>query len=119
MAMWLISELFEKDNPYYLFRANQQQVGTKIYSLTQCSLSVNECDWHIFTVKDERINTHFLTLMLPMLQFSLNVYRRKLMKPGGPAHEIVTKTVHKTVPEDVGGGEVLGGWEEMQEVAGL
>ena len=26
---------------------NQQKAGTKIYSLTQCSLTVNECDWPI------------------------------------------------------------------------
>ena len=34
----------ERDNPYYFFPANQQKAGTKIYSLTPCSLSVNECD---------------------------------------------------------------------------
>ena len=34
----------ERDNPYYFFRANQQQEGTKIYLLTPSisSLSVNE-----------------------------------------------------------------------------
>ena len=44
---------FERDYPYYFFRANQQQAGTKIYSLTQCSLSMNECDWHILAGNDE------------------------------------------------------------------
>ena len=39
---------FERNNPYYFFPANQQKASTKIYSLTQCSLSVNECDWHIW-----------------------------------------------------------------------
>ena len=37
----------ERNNSYYFSRANQQKAGTKIYSLTQCSLTVNECDWHI------------------------------------------------------------------------
>ena len=32
---------------YYFTPANQQKKGTQIYSLTQCSLTVNECDWHI------------------------------------------------------------------------
>ena len=51
----------ERDNAYYFFLANQQKAGTKIYSLTQCSLSVNECDWHILEGNDKRINTHCLT----------------------------------------------------------
>ena len=38
----------------------QQKVGTKIYSLTQCSLTVNECDWHILAGNNERINPHCL-----------------------------------------------------------
>ena len=54
-------ERIERNNPYYFFRANQQQVGTKIYSITQCILSVNECDWHILAGNDERINTHCLS----------------------------------------------------------
>ena len=37
----------ERNDSYYFSRANQQKTGTKIYSLTQCSLTVNECDWHI------------------------------------------------------------------------
>ena len=37
----------ERDNPYYFFPANQQKAGSKINYLTQCSLTVNECDWHI------------------------------------------------------------------------
>ena len=36
--------IIERDNPYYFFRANQQKAGTKIYSLTQCGLTVNESD---------------------------------------------------------------------------
>ena len=51
----------ERDNPYYFFPANQQKASTKIYSLTLCSLSVNECDWHILAGNDKRINTHCLT----------------------------------------------------------
>ena len=35
-------------------------MGTKIYSLTQCSLTVNEYDWHILAGNDERINSHCL-----------------------------------------------------------
>ena len=29
-------------------------------NLTQCSLTVNECDWHILAGNDERINAHCL-----------------------------------------------------------
>ena len=50
----------ERNNQYYFFLANQQKAGTKIYSLTQCSLSVNECDWYILAGNDERINTNCL-----------------------------------------------------------
>ena len=53
--------MIERDNPYYFFPANQQKAGTKIYSLTQCSLTVNECDWYILGGNDERINSHCLT----------------------------------------------------------
>ena len=53
-----------RNNSYYFSRANQQKAGTKIYSLTQCSLIVNECDWHILAGKDERINSHCLTRVL-------------------------------------------------------
>ena len=55
------TELFERDNPYYFFPANQHQAGTKIYSLTQCSLTVNECDRPILAGNDQRINTQYLT----------------------------------------------------------
>ena len=51
---------FERNNSYYFSRANQQKVRAKIYSLTQCSLTVNECDWHILAGNDERINSHCL-----------------------------------------------------------
>ena len=51
----------ERDNPYYYFRANQQQAGINIYSLTLGSLTVKECDWHILAGNDERINSHCLT----------------------------------------------------------
>ena len=54
-------EWLERDNPYYFFPANQHKTGTKIYSLTQCSLTVNECDWQILVGNDERINSHCLT----------------------------------------------------------
>ena len=50
-----------RNNSYYFSRANQQKGGIKIYSLTQCSLTVNECDWHILAGNDERINSHCLT----------------------------------------------------------
>ena len=36
---------------------NERYTGTKVYSLTQCSLTVNECDWHILAGNDERINS--------------------------------------------------------------
>ena len=52
---------FERNNSYYFSPANQQKVGTKIYSLTQCSLTVNECDWQILAGNDERIKSHCLT----------------------------------------------------------
>ena len=51
----------ERHNSYYFFLANQQKVGTQIYSLTQCSLTVNKCDWHILAGNDKRINSHCLT----------------------------------------------------------
>ena len=50
----------ERNNSYYFSRANQQKAGTKIYSLTQFSLTANECDWHILTGNEERINSHCL-----------------------------------------------------------
>ena len=53
--------LGERNNSYYFSRANQQKAGTQIYSLTQCGLTVNECDWHILEDNDERINSHCLT----------------------------------------------------------
>ena len=53
--------MFERNNTYYFSRANQQKACTKIYSLTQCSLTVNGCDWHILAGNDERINSHCLT----------------------------------------------------------
>ena len=52
--------ILERNNSYYFSRANQQKAGTKIYSLTQCSLTVNKCDWHILAGNDERINSHYL-----------------------------------------------------------
>ena len=55
--------LYERNNSYYFFRANQQKAGTKIYSLTQCSLTVNICDWYILAGNGERINFHCLTRM--------------------------------------------------------
>ena len=51
----------ERNNSYYFSGANQQKEGTKIYSVTQCSLTVEECDWHILGGNDERINSHYLT----------------------------------------------------------
>ena len=56
-----ICHFFERNNSYYFSRANQQIAGTKIYSLTQCSLIVNECDWHILAGNDGRIKSHCLT----------------------------------------------------------
>ena len=56
-----MSTIYERDNPYYFFWANQRKAGTKIYSLTQCSLTVNECDWHILAGNEERIKSHCLT----------------------------------------------------------
>ena len=54
----------ERNNSYYFSRANQQKAGTKIYSLIQCSLIVNEGDWHILAGNDQRINLHCLTRYL-------------------------------------------------------
>ena len=56
------SELFtERNNSYYFSRANQQKRAPKSIHLTQCSLTVNECDWHILVGNDKRINSHCLT----------------------------------------------------------
>ena len=65
MIFQLLDPLSERNNSYYFSRANQQKAGTKIYSLTQCSLTVNECDWHILAGNDERINSHCLTRNTP------------------------------------------------------
>ena len=51
----------ERNNSYYFSRANQQKAGTKIYSLTQCSLIMNGDDWPILVGNGERINSHCLT----------------------------------------------------------
>ena len=51
----------ERNNSYYFSRANQQKVGIKIYSLTECGLTVNEFDWHILAGNDKRINSHCLS----------------------------------------------------------
>ena len=51
-----------KEAIHILFLSSQSaKAGTKIYSLTQCSLTVNEYDWHILAGNDERINSHCLT----------------------------------------------------------
>ena len=55
---------FERDNPYYFFRTNQQKADTKIYLSTQCSHTVHGCDWHIFLgggAKTRKLN-HILWL---------------------------------------------------------
>ena len=57
----LRQEHIERANSCYFFRANQKQAGSKIYSWTQCSLSVKECDWHVLAGNDEWINSHCLT----------------------------------------------------------
>ena len=57
----IVNSHLERNNLYYFSCANQQKAGTKIYSLTQCSLTVNECDWHILAGNDERINSRSLT----------------------------------------------------------
>ena len=58
----------ERNNSYYFCRANQQKADTKIYSLTQCSLTVNEYEWHILAVNDERINSHCLTRKMKKIE---------------------------------------------------
>ena len=57
----MTTTVIERNNSYYFSLANQQKAGTKIYSLTQCSITVNECGWHILAGNDERINSHCLT----------------------------------------------------------
>ena len=51
---------YERKNSYYFCRANQQKAVAKIYSLTQCSLTMNECDWHTLAGNDGRIKSHCL-----------------------------------------------------------
>ena len=60
----IVNSHLERNNLYYFSWANQQKAGTKIYSLTQCSLSVNECNWNILAGNDQRINSHCLTRKL-------------------------------------------------------
>ena len=71
-------DFFERNNSYYFSRANQQKAGTKIYSLTQFSLTVNECDWHILAGNNERINSHCLTRHRVSLYGGLSVLVRIL-----------------------------------------
>ena len=70
------SKLFERNNSCYFSRTNQQKAGTNIYSLTQCSLTVNECDWHILAGNDVRINSHCLIrcVNLPLWLFSSSAF---------------------------------------------
>ena len=51
----------ERDNPYYFLPANQQKAGTKICSLIQCRVTVNEREWYILAGNDKTINSHCLT----------------------------------------------------------
>ena len=69
----------ERNNSYYFSRANQQKAGTKIYSLTQCSFTVNECDWHILVENDERINSHCLT-RLDLQRSKIKIYTGLLLR---------------------------------------
>ena len=61
----------ERDNPYHFFPANQQKAGTKIYSLTQCSFTVNECGCHILACNDEKINTHCFTRDMKLSEWEI------------------------------------------------
>ena len=56
-----VSVDLDRNNSYYFSRANQQKAGTKIYSLTQYSLTMNGDDWPILAGNGERINSHCLT----------------------------------------------------------
>ena len=60
----------ERNNSYYFSRENQQKEGPKFYSLTQCSLTVNECDWHILA--RELIHIVWLVFIYRSLQQSLH-----------------------------------------------
>ena len=37
--------LYERENPYHFFPANQQKVNSEIYSIPQYDLTENGCDW--------------------------------------------------------------------------
>ena len=46
-------------------RPSESNIGdTNIYSLTLCSLTVNEHDWHLLVGNDDRIKSHCLTRKL-------------------------------------------------------
>ena len=79
-----LEDLFhiERDNPYYFFRANQQKADTKIYLLTQCSLTVNECDWHILAGNQERIKSHCLTRDKAKMDQSVKKLVYRVCNPG-------------------------------------
>ena len=53
----------QRKKQFILFLSNSKNLGTKMYSLTQCSLTVNECDWHILADNDERIDLHFKAIV--------------------------------------------------------
>ena len=66
----------ERDNPYYFFIANHQKAGTKIYPLTQCSLTVNECDWDILVTAD-RVENKMILLTL-IIYLLVNVQGKRM-----------------------------------------
>ena len=103
-----ICDNFERDNPYHFFRANQQQSGSKIFSLNQCSLSVNWCDWHILAGNDERINSHCLTRVVMLPHFRNNIYNF----PKSSQFEIknLSSKIIRTISQDVWWLATRTGW---------
>ena len=44
----------ERENPYYFLSANQRKDYIRIYSSTECDLTMNRCGWHIWARNGER-----------------------------------------------------------------
>ena len=64
----------EREYPYHFFRANQRKVNSKIYSLTDCDLIVNGCDWHILAKRE------LYYIRTELLKYKKNCHNTQLLQ---------------------------------------